>query len=113
MKQQANFSIKEEMRLEHNKIIGLRGEIEESRVVNEYADFRESRQLLTYSIHCCVGEQKGSRGRAGSRFCSLRCSAEAEAVRCSWVGVGSEIDSLQDPSRTQQASSTERDLVPH
>jgi hypothetical protein len=93
--------------------IRLRGDIEELRVENGYADFRESLKLLTYSIHCCVE----SEGTAAGGFAVLFAAQQAERQdqRLSrrrvpgavWVGVGSEIESLQDPGRLLGASSTE------
>jgi hypothetical protein len=80
--------------------------------VNEYADFRESLKLLTYSIHCCVeSEGTAAGGLRAFVHCSAKQRGRARRVQLGWVWV--QIDSLQDPSRLLGASSTKRDLVPH
>ncbi len=73
-------------------------------------------QLLTYSIHCCVESKRTAAGGFAVLF-----AAQRQAGGCRWggwwvVGVGSEIESLQDPSRLLgvfEASTHRRDLVRH
>jgi hypothetical protein len=87
--------------------------------VNEYADFRESLKLLTLFHPLLRRERKDSRGRVRG---FVHCSASSEArprdhqgrrVQLGGgVGVGSEIDSLQDQAGLGPAAQKE-DLVPH
>jgi len=64
--------------------IRLRGDIEESRVENGYADFRESLKLLTYSIHCCVESERTAAGG----FAVLFAAQQAECRTSRKAGAG-------------------------
>jgi hypothetical protein len=63
-------------------------EIIESRVEMDIADFRESLELLTYSIHCCLESERTAAGGFAVLFAGEQAKGRPSKGGCSCGGCG-------------------------